>query len=381
MLGLFGRTVFHMCPTKCLRTRHTSVTGPTSLPFQLIGPLSTPSNRIQCFIPFSLPRMLEHPPLSSSFRLAVVHISWLQTRHAFVTSSTLIHSQLLCTPSHAAGWLQPPFPPTMTTLCSFTISGFFTLTDGNRNNDLRRSRYDSALVCMNSPPIPAQVYTFNPSGVFLPDNTIAYLIGKAYYPPPGDCRPVVIETVEFVPIPGDPSSAYADNAPDFPYPAVSALGTVSSVPVPQQDGKVDFMITAQDYVCGGMKTSTIICRLDKTLPRWKNVPAPARLTQVAIVALCCENTPEDRLCVMVKSLNLPMGAPTLPLLSTPHDNEPTLKRPKFSAHAQPRRPPIVVVPRQVSRAVALSDSTNDLWHADLVSLPSSSHSLSVTLSS
>ena len=259
MLGLFGRTVFHMCPTKCLRTRHTSVTGPTSLPFQLIRPLSTPSDRIRCFIPFSLPRMLEHPPLSSSFRLAVVHISRLQTRHAFVTSSTLIHSQLLCTPSHAAGCLQPPFPPTMTTLCSFTISGFFALTDGNRNNDLRRSRYDSALVCMNSPPIPAQVYTFNPSGVFLPDNTIAYLIGKAYYPPPGDCRPVVIETVEFAPIPGDPSSpAYADNVPDFPYPAVSALGTVSSVPVPQQDGKVDFMITAQDYVCGGMKTSTIM---------------------------------------------------------------------------------------------------------------------------
>ena len=248
-----------MHPTKCLRTRHTSVTGPTSLPFQLIGPLSTPSDRIRRLLPSSLPRVLRHPPLSCSFRSAVDHVNRLHTRHAFVTSSTLIHSQLLCTPSHAAGCLQPPFPPTMTTLCSFTISSFFALTDGNCNNDLWRSRYESALVCMNSPPVPAQVYTFNPSGVFLPDNTIAYLIGKAYYPPPGDCRPVVIETVEFAPIPGDPSSpAYADNVPDFLYPAVSALGTVSSVPVPQQDGKVDFMITAQDYVCGGMKTSTIM---------------------------------------------------------------------------------------------------------------------------
>ena len=110
MLGLFGRTVFHMHPTKCLRTRHTSVTGPTSLPFQLIGPLSTPSDCIRHFIPFSLSRMLKHPPLSSSFRSAVVHIGRLHTHHAFVTSSTLIHSQLLCTPSHAAGWLQPPLP-------------------------------------------------------------------------------------------------------------------------------------------------------------------------------------------------------------------------------------------------------------------------------
>ena len=73
--------------------------------------------------------------------------------------------------------------------------------------------------------------------------------------------------------------------------------------------------------------------------------------------------------------------PTLPLLSTPHNNELTLKCPKFSTCAQPHRPPVIVVPRQVSWAIALSDSANDLWHADLVSLLSCSHSLSVSLSS
>ena len=148
----------------------------------------------------------------------------------------------------------------MTSLASFTISGFFALTDGNRNNDLQHTCYHSALACMNSHAVPAEIYTFNPSGVFLPDNTIAHLIGKAYYPPLGDCRPVIIETVVFAPFPGDLSSpAYAENLPDFPFPAVSAVGIVSSVPTTTDDGKVDFLVTAQDYVCGGMKTSTVMC--------------------------------------------------------------------------------------------------------------------------
>ena len=148
----------------------------------------------------------------------------------------------------------------MTSLASFTISGFFALTDGNQNNDLQCTCYHSMLACMNSHPVPAEIYTFNPSGVFLPDNTIAHLIGKAYYPPLGDCRPVIIETVIFVPFPGDPSSpAYAENLPNFPYLAVSAIGIVSSVPTTTDDRKVDFLVTAQDYVRGGMKTSTVMC--------------------------------------------------------------------------------------------------------------------------
>ena len=40
-------------------------------------------------------------------------------------------------------------------------------------------------------------HTFNPSGVSLPNDTIAHLIGKACYPPPAHCHPVVIETVVF----------------------------------------------------------------------------------------------------------------------------------------------------------------------------------------
>ncbi|KAH9983687.1 hypothetical protein BJV77DRAFT_1072686 [Russula vinacea] len=248
----------------------------------------------------------------------------------------------------------------MTSLASFTISGFLALADGNRNNDLRRTCYHSALACMNSHPVPAEIYTFNPSGVFLPDNTIAHLIGKAYYPPPGDCRPVIIETVVFAPFPGDPSSpAYAENLPNFPFPAVSAIGIVSSVPTTTDDGKVDFLVTAQDYVRGGMKMSTVICRLDKTLPRWKNVPAPAWLTQVAIITLCCENTPDDRLCVTVNSLNLPMAAPPLPVLSSTVDDGPTTKRPKITACAQPRRPPVSSVANHSSQAVAISASASD----------------------
>ena len=51
---------------------------------------------------------------------------------------------------------------------------------------------------------------------------------------------------------------YTDTIPDFPFPAVSAIGTVASNAISKNDGKVDFLVTMQDYICGGLKTSTIM---------------------------------------------------------------------------------------------------------------------------
>ena len=66
---------------------------------------------------------------------------------------------------------------------------------------LRLPSHGQALAAVATKPNTRVVvhHTFNPSGVFLPDDTIAHLIGKACYPPPAHCRPVVIETVVFTP--------------------------------------------------------------------------------------------------------------------------------------------------------------------------------------
>jgi hypothetical protein len=148
----------------------------------------------------------------------------------------------------------------MSTTCLFTITGFFAVTAGNRDNARNHACYESAIACTNSPSIPAQLYIFNPASPALyPDNTIVWILGKAYYPPPGDCTPAVINAVECAPLPGDPTSdSYISGMPDFRQPAVTLAGIVSSGPQPVDEGAVEFLLTTQDYVRGCARTSTIM---------------------------------------------------------------------------------------------------------------------------
>ena len=104
------------------------------------------------------------------------------------------------------------------------------------------------------------------------------------------------------------------------------------------------------------------------------MPAPTRLTPVALIALCRENMPKDCLCVKIRLLNLPVPTPSLPLLSSSLDDGPTPKQPKFSAAAQPHCPPVTTAPKASSPTSCLSKAMNDLWHVSLLS-PLSLYSL------
>ena len=148
----------------------------------------------------------------------------------------------------------------MTTVCLFTITGFFVVRSGNRDNPLRRACYDSALACSNSPSVPARIFIFNPvSPALIPDNTIVCIVGKIYYPPPGDCQPAVIDAVEFGSLPGDPSSAtYVGGMPNFRQPVITIAGIVSSGPQPVDAGAIEFLLTTQEYVDGDTRTSTVM---------------------------------------------------------------------------------------------------------------------------
>lgn len=259
----------------------------------------------------------------------------------------------------------------MTTTSVFTVTGFFALTSGNRDNDQHRACYESALVCIKPPPIQAKIFTYNPSGgAFLPDKTIAFILGKVFYPPPADCRPAIIDAIDLAPFPGDPSNRnYMKNIPNFRHPAITAQGTVSA-PETLDNGQVEFLLTVQDYVGGSLKTSTITsvsihrvlslltmpssCRIDKPSTRWKNVPTPSRNSQVIVIGICLENTPEDRLCVDVRSLNLPAAAPALPLCSSTTTDDPAESDGMITAHAPPRRPP----QKRPSTTIARSDTVN-----------------------
>ncbi|KAH9998674.1 hypothetical protein BJV77DRAFT_959648 [Russula vinacea] len=157
------------------------------------------------------------------------------------------------------------------------------------------------------------------------------------------------------------------NIPNFRHPAITAQGTVSA-PETLDNGQVEFLLTVQDYVGGSLKTSTITCRIDKPSTRWKNVPTPSRNSQVIVIGICLENTPEDRLCVDVRSLNLPAAAPALPLCSSTTTDDPAESDGMITAHAPPRRPlksdprpPLLAATRNNQQ---LSSATSTLSQAD-----------------
>ncbi|KAF8468479.1 hypothetical protein DFH94DRAFT_638501 [Russula ochroleuca] len=132
----------------------------------------------------------------------------------------------------------------------FTIVGFFMLKDGNQRNNRGHACYITAISTLKSPNIPAELYAFSAAGdTFFPDHTIVFAIGKVFYPPPGDPRPVIIDTLEIAPLPGSPSSdTYIDSMPNFRHPAMLACGTVSSAAHTVDNRAIKFSLMIQDYI-------------------------------------------------------------------------------------------------------------------------------------
>jgi hypothetical protein len=141
----------------------------------------------------------------------------------------------------------------------FSITGFFAVKNGNKQNYQHRTRYDTAISCVHPPAIPAELYAYSPPGQpFLSNGTVVHLTGKVFYPPPGDSGSVIIAALEMSPFPGDPSKrAYHDTLPNFSHPIVTAVSVVSGTGETSDLHALTFPLTVQDYVRGGLKASTI----------------------------------------------------------------------------------------------------------------------------
>jgi hypothetical protein len=142
----------------------------------------------------------------------------------------------------------------------FSITGYFAVKNGNKQNYQHRARYDTAISCVHPPAIPAELYAYTPAGQpFLPNGTVVHLTGKVFYPPPGDSGSVIIDALEMSPFPGDPSkAAYHATLPNFSHPIVTAVGVVSGTGQTSDLHALTFPLTVQDYVRGGLKASTIM---------------------------------------------------------------------------------------------------------------------------
>ncbi|KAF8485204.1 hypothetical protein DFH94DRAFT_842849 [Russula ochroleuca] len=189
-------------------------------------------------------------------------------------------------------------------MSSFLLSGFFGLTSGIRQrSDTPRADgkvssifhmyYNTTILCGPHTSLPAQLRKYSPPGEDpLPDDTVAYIVAKAHVPAMNVGGPVLLDVVHIAPLFGDPASeGYDSRLPDFDYPLVVALGTVTGPQEGPPGGIVTFPITVSEFVRGGSKESTFTCQQDKGTAHWRNFPAPSQGTPLLIEGLCSDVTP------------------------------------------------------------------------------------------
>lgn len=126
------------------------------------------------------------------------------------------------------------------------VFGFFTLSGGQRvqttkpdgSSKTYHCLYDTAIQCPSGAIFPAQLRIYSPSNdTPLADDTIAFVLARAYIPPSIPKDAILLEASNVVAVPGDPSSEeYESRVPDSPWPYVFGLGTVSSRAVTLPDG-------------------------------------------------------------------------------------------------------------------------------------------------
>ena len=120
--------------------------------------------------------------------------------------------------------------------------------------------YTTSINCNISGPVSAELHKYSPPGdTIFQDNTIAYVIAKAYIPPGSVQGNILLEAIHIAPVLGDPTSKeYEDKVLDFIQPAVFIHRTVSGNSNSEQNGIVMFPVIVLDYVCGSTMQMTIV---------------------------------------------------------------------------------------------------------------------------
>jgi hypothetical protein len=284
----------------------------------------------------------------------------------------------------------PIFSSLASSMSSLVFVGFFSLRDGEskqtsftkrsgEKGTVTHTYYKTAVACRKPPEIPAdlripsrvddpsetpdtklpadlRVFTRLTDPIY-PDFTLAFVIAKSYIPAgdvPGD---LLLDALYIAPFPGDPGDReeYDNALPDFRWPVIFGLGTVAGSSDDEPDGQVSFPVAVSEYVRGSMKSSTIQyalffalrsplifirCVLDKTVPRWTNVPVPSLGSLIHLVGICSRVTLSGLLSIDIDNIvycAAPKGS-SRTRDSTDPDGSPSPKRRKYSAYAPPRVP-------------------------------------------
>ncbi|KIO03560.1 hypothetical protein M404DRAFT_145747 [Pisolithus tinctorius Marx 270] len=150
-----------------------------------------------------------------------------------------------------------------------TVVGFFALLGGHRVQSTRGGNgaktyhcfYDSTVQCTSSVVFPVQLRVYSPfNDMLLVDDSVAYVIARAYIPSSIPHDPILLEAVDLAAVPGDPSSEeYEATIPDSPCPYIFSIGSVTTWATSLPDGVTKaFSVMSSDFVHNVTMSSTVV---------------------------------------------------------------------------------------------------------------------------
>ncbi|KAI6022836.1 hypothetical protein PISMIDRAFT_101100 [Pisolithus microcarpus 441] len=154
-------------------------------------------------------------------------------------------------------------------MSSTAVFGFFVLAGGHHVKTVKAGLtvimyhcvYKTTVQCSSSVIFPASLHVHSPfKDAMLPDNTVVFISAKVSVPLCVLNKPILLEAFHLVVVPGNPSAKdYEQSVPDFPYPVVVGLGTVTSQAQILADGMSwAFSVLSTDYVCDAKLESTVV---------------------------------------------------------------------------------------------------------------------------
>ncbi|KAI5980706.1 hypothetical protein EDD15DRAFT_2117040, partial [Pisolithus albus] len=203
-------------------------------------------------------------------------------------------------------------------MSAIIVFGFFALANGDRVKTFRAGTstatyhciYETTIQCTSGALFPAMLRVYSPyNDVALPDNTVAFVSAKVCIPASIPSDPVLLEGICVVAVPGDPNSdSYEQGIPDFPYPMVVGLGSVTSPPRTLSNGTSKaFDVVSTDYVRDTRMTSTVSCVFDSACPRWSRTPVPNQNMVIFYIGHFSDAASTGGLQVDLESISLNVG--------------------------------------------------------------------------
>ncbi|KAF7318490.1 hypothetical protein HMN09_00358200 [Mycena chlorophos] len=194
--------------------------------------------------------------------------------------------------------------------------------------------YNSALKTDEGQFIPARVRVYaGPTDSALVDNTIAFIVAKAYAPS-GASSVVELDTILIFPVPGDVNSAtYDDQLIDAPS-LIFATGHVPSEAQAGVPGFKTFTLAMAEYVGGSMKQFMLQFIFPLTA-RWRNTPTPRPLNCTHVFGAVRGRSPEGLLRISVDHITFNLTPHTFQTTQT--TDNPSAPGSATTSPAKPRK--------------------------------------------